>query len=581
MSTVPANQQIRSVQGNMHASASLYVGDLSPDVPEGKLYEIFNNIGQLQSVRILRDVNTRKSLGYAYVNYHRVDDAERALEIMNYKVIGDRACRIMWSNRDPQLRKSGKGNIYIKGLAPSIDHETLRDTFTQFGNILSCKVVSDSEGVSRGYGFVHFANEADAKKAIEAVNGKALKDQIVTVAPFLSKAQRGGRGKFTNVYCKNLPRDMPEESVLKMFQEFGEVNSHVLTVAADEGKTNFAFFNFSTPEQAQAAVDGLNDRKLGDKNLYVARAQKKEERQKELRERHEKLKAERHAKFHGVNLYIKNLSDAVTDEKLRELFSQFGDITSAKVMCDEAGKSKGFGFVCFTTTEEAQKAVGMNASMHDGKPLYVAIAQRKEERRATIESNMQRRNMQKNQGNNMYGSNFRPAHIYGGMQGHWQGAHMMPMHMPNNRQFQLVQQTGQHRGPQRRGRNNQNRGQGQPHGQQYPRHQQGMRGQRGPPQQQHQAPPQQQAPVNPQDLPTADFVKAAASLPDPKRKHLFGERLFPLVHEVQPDLAPKITGMLLEMEDSEIVELLESGDALQKKIAEALSVLEDASETTN
>ena len=59
----------------------------------------------------------------------------------------------------------------------------------------------------------------------------------------------------------------------------------------------------------------------------------------------------------GVNLFVKNLADEVDDDKLREEFLLFGIITSAKVMRDERGGSRWFGFVCFTATEEATKAV--------------------------------------------------------------------------------------------------------------------------------------------------------------------------------------------------------------------------------
>lgn len=86
--------------------------------------------------------------------------------------------------------------------------------------------------------------------------------------------------------------------------------------------------------------------------------------------------------FPGYNLYIKNLDDSFTDATLREAFDPFGTITSAKVMCDDAGKSKGFGFVCFTTPEEANKArTKMNGRIVGTKPLYVAMAQKKEDRK--------------------------------------------------------------------------------------------------------------------------------------------------------------------------------------------------------
>ena len=96
-------------------------------------------------------------------------------------------------------------------------------------------------------------------------------------------------------------------------------------------------------------------------------------------------------RYQGVNLYVKNLDDSVDDEKLREEFAVHGTITSARVM-NEEGRSKGFGFVCFSSPEEATKAVTeMNGRILGSKPLYVALAQRKEDRKAHLASQYMQR----------------------------------------------------------------------------------------------------------------------------------------------------------------------------------------------
>lgn len=148
-----------------------------------------------------------------------------------------------------------------------------------------------------------------------------------------------------------MPQEWDEEKIKEIAGEFGStlsisgnfygffiISDFVFTVQAasnvqDESGTSkkFGFVSFERHEDAEKCVNELNGKEFGDRKLYCGRAQKKAERQAELKNKFEKLKQERIQRYQGVNLYVKNLDDSITDDILREHFSQFGTITSAKV----------------------------------------------------------------------------------------------------------------------------------------------------------------------------------------------------------------------------------------------------------
>ncbi|KAF4802698.1 hypothetical protein TURU_023159 [Turdus rufiventris] len=499
--------------------ASLYVGDLHPDITEAMLYEKFSPAGPVLSIRVCRDMITRRSLGYAYVNFQQPADgvaelkqhvkdgtgevilehvfsgrklAERALDTMNFDVIKGKPIRIMWSQRDPSLRKSGVGNVFIKNLDKSIDNKALYDTFSAFGNILSCK------GHTK-FTQSNSSNEWCLQKSNLAVTTESLKGRFV--GRFKSRKEReaelGAKAKeFTNVYIKNFGDDMDDERLKELFGKYGKTLS-VKVMTDPTGKSKgFGFVSFEKHEEANKAVEEMNGKDMNGKMLFVGRAQKKAERQAELKRRFEQLKQERLSRYQGVNLYIKNLDDTIDDEKLRKEFSPFGSITSAKVMLED-GRSKGFGFVCFSSPEEATKAVTeMNGRIVGSKPLYVALAQRKEERKAHLTNQyMQRIAGMRALPANTIINQFQPA----------AGGYFMP----------TVPQA-----------------------------------------------PQPAVHVQGQEPLTASMLAAA---PPQEQKQMLGERLFPLIQAMHPSLAGKITGMLLEIDNSELLHMLESPESLRSK----------------
>ncbi|XP_061552925.1 polyadenylate-binding protein 4 isoform X2 [Phycodurus eques] len=529
---------------------------------------------------------------------------------MNFDVVKGKPIRIMWSQRDPSLRKSGVGNVFIKNLDKSIDNKALYDTFSAFGNILSCKVVCDENG-SKGYAFVHFETQDAADRAIEKMNGMLLNDRKVFVGRFKSRKEReaelGAKAKeFTNVYIKNFGDDMDDEHLKELFDKYGKTLS-VKVMTDPTGKSRgFGFVSYEKHEDANKAVEDMNGTDHNGKTVFVGRAQKKMERQAELKRKFEMLKQERISRYQGVNLYIKNLDDTIDDEKLRKEFSPFGSITSAKVMLEE-GRSKGFGFVCFSSPEEATKAVTeMNGRIVGSKPLYVALAQRKEERKAHLTNQyMQRiagmRAMPANAIINQFqptGGYFMPTVPQAQNRTTYYAPNQMAQIRPNPRWQQGGRGQGGFQGmpsslrqPRTNLRHmspNSNtqgpRGSGQTIG---PRPSMGVPGPRTVPPYKYATGVRNPNPLVVQPIALQQTQPAVhvqgqepltasmlASAPPQEQKQMLGERLFPLIQAMHANLAGKITGMLLEIDNSELLHMLESHESLRSKVEEAVAVLQ-------
>ncbi|KAL7082637.1 hypothetical protein ACP275_14G112800 [Erythranthe tilingii] len=557
-------------------TTALHIGDLDTSVTEEELLRLFERIGEVDSVKICMD-DHQSSLGYGYVNYKISQHATKAIEELNFTLLKEKRIRVSYSNRDTRARKTGAGNVFVKNLDKEIDHKILHSVFSPFGTIASAKVETDKSGKSRGYGFVQYTTEQSARLAVDNLNGALVYEQNIYVAHFMSKEERdqaADKTKFTNVFVKNLSESTNEEDLKTAFGEYGPITSLVL-IQDDDGKSKcFGFVNFKNFEDAAKSVEGLNGKVFDDKEWYVGRAQKKWEREREL-----KLQK---SKSSESNLYVKNLDDRINEEMLKLLFSPIGCVKSCKLMCDERGISKGCGFVTFSNNQEASNAISkMNGKMVHGKPIYVAIAEKKDDRKTRLQSlfNSPRAispavspPMSPLVRQNIFNGYAPPAIHPLAMARFGYSQQLIPGLRPFATTFPFAN-----------GLSNITRPVAGYSGFNYMQPNQFRAPMMNHPQMFIRGNMNQYVVPNTEVCTPRGSGNWASSLanssPNTQRKML-GEKLLPLVKELEHEMASKVTSMILDMDHTEILHLIESPQSLEAKVAEAMRLLTKPDSTT-
>ena len=243
----------------------------------------------------------------------------------------------------------------MKQFPTSWDEERLKELFSPYGAVASVIITKDADGKSKGFGFVNYVEHPSAEKALTEMANKTFEDPLAAATNAAAAAAAAAEKE-------------PETEV-------------------KEGEEGEEKKEKPKPVEVPATFE-----------MYVNRAQKKSERTREIKTRIDALNHERVSKYQGMNLYVKNLDDSITDEFFRETFAAYGTITSARIMRDSAvppaegsaaaavpGVSKGFGFICYSSPEEATRAVTeMNGKILRSKPIVVTLHQRKDLRRAHL-----------------------------------------------------------------------------------------------------------------------------------------------------------------------------------------------------
>ncbi|NXE99931.1 TIA1 protein, partial [Menura novaehollandiae] len=152
-----------------------YVGNLSRDVTEALILQLFSQIGPCKNCKMIMD--TAGNDPYCFVEFYEHRHAAAALAAMNGRKIMGKEVKVNWATTPSSQKKdtSNHFHVFVGDLSPEITTEDIKAAFAPFGRISDARVVKDmATGKSKGYGFVSFFNKWDAENAIQQMGGQWL-----------------------------------------------------------------------------------------------------------------------------------------------------------------------------------------------------------------------------------------------------------------------------------------------------------------------------------------------------------------------------------------------------------------------
>ncbi|XP_076261477.1 ELAV-like protein 3 isoform X4 [Rhynchophorus ferrugineus] len=314
--------------GQEESKTNLIVNYLPQTMTQEEIRSLFSSIGEVESCKLIRDKVTDKfspvkvgsedevpgvitsplltgqSLGYGFVNYHRPEDAEKAINTLNGLRLQNKTIKVSYARPSSEAIKGA--NLYVSGLPKNMTQQDLEALFSPFGRIITSRILCDNiTGLSKGVGFIRFDQRMEAERAIQELNGTIPKGSTEPITV-----------KFANNPSNNNKAIPPLAAYLtpQATRRFAGPIHH------PTGR-----FRYSP-----LAGDLLANSMLPGNAMNGS----------------------------GWCIFVYNLAPETEENVLWQLFGPFGAVQSVKVIRDlQTNKCKGFGFVTMTNYDEAVVAI--------------------------------------------------------------------------------------------------------------------------------------------------------------------------------------------------------------------------------
>jgi RNA recognition motif-containing protein len=238
------------------------------------------------------------------------------------------------------LRFFASLTVFVRNLDTSATSDQVKELMEQFGPVESCHL-PETFGMNRGFGFVKFRAENDARRAIAELNDTNFLGKTINV-----HEQREKQIDPLKIYIKNLPETTWEE-VKQYFHKYGEV---VYCKVFNKATYTTAIVEFASEESALSAKEeGTADFngteiEIGECSSFVER--------KPIRNQDYNISPD------DTRVFVSNIDRSATYDQLKEFFEAVGTVRFVRIIMDKfTGESKGAAIVQFNDSQTAERAI--------------------------------------------------------------------------------------------------------------------------------------------------------------------------------------------------------------------------------
>jgi ELAV like protein 2/3/4 len=310
---------------NLDSKTNLIVNYLPQLLSLEEFKMIFEQLGEIESCKLIRDKTSGQSLCYGFVNYVNIEDAEKTVKQMNGSRIQNKTIKVSFAR--PSCESIKGANLYVCGIPKNWSVENLNNYFSQCGKIITSRILFNPNGQTKGVGFIRFDQRFEADLAINKLNGE-------------------------------LPYENAEEPIVVKFANYPAAITNKMMAALPLAAAAAAA-GFYTPTKPQQVINPTPIRSTQNittaYNALPEYIQHNSGHQINANISANSLVSQNGApQGTGWCIFVYNISPDTEDNILWQLFGPFGAVQNVKIVRDyQTHKCKGFGFVTMTNYEEA------------------------------------------------------------------------------------------------------------------------------------------------------------------------------------------------------------------------------------